>query len=97
MPENCEHNAHMYYIILSAEIDRKYVLDEFHRNNIMSVFHYVPLHSSPAGKRYGKIHGEMVNTDSLSSRIIRLPLWVGLSEDQQKNVVNVLCEALVFQ
>jgi len=97
MPKNCEHNAHMYYIILSAEIDRKYVLDEFQRNNIMSVFHYVPLHSSPAGKRYGKIHGEMVNTDSLSSRIIRLPLWVGLSEDQQKNVVNVLCEALDFQ
>ena len=94
MPENCEHNAHMYYIILSAEIDRKYVLDEFHRNKIVSVFHYVPLHSSPAGKRYGKIHGEMVNTDSLSSRIIRLPLWVGLSKIEQEKVVNVLSRAL---
>lgn len=68
LPEDCQHNGHMYYVVLSAEIDRQAVLDELKRNEINSVFHYVPLHSSPAGQRYGRAHGDLVVTDSVAER-----------------------------
>jgi dTDP-4-amino-4,6-dideoxygalactose transaminase len=97
VPENCQHNAHMYYVLIPQGVDRKSILDELLRNEIVSVFHYVPLHSSPAGKRYGKTHGELPMTNDLSSRLIRLPLWMGISEAQQEKVVKVLYQALVSQ
>ena len=56
------------------------VLDEFKRNDIGVVFHYVPLHSSPAGERYGRVHGSLEVADHQSKRLVRLPLWYGLSE-----------------
>lgn len=90
VPEGCQHNAHMYYVLLASEIDRQKVLAEFKRNEIFSVFHYVPLHSSPAGIRYGRAHGELEVTVRQSERLIRLPLWVGLSAEQQSRVVDVL-------
>lgn len=94
LPEDCQHNAHMYYVLLPPKIDRRAVLDEFKRNDINSVFHYVPLHSSPAGQRYGRAHGDLVVTDSVAERLIRLPLWVGLTWAQQDKVVEVLNRAL---
>jgi dTDP-4-amino-4,6-dideoxygalactose transaminase len=90
VPEGCLHNAHMYYVLLAPEIDRQKVLDDFKGNDIWSVFHYVPLHSSPAGKRYGRTHGTLDVTDRQSERLIRLPLWVGLTEQQQDRVIDVL-------
>lgn len=93
VPDDCEHNAHMYYVLLAPEIDRQKVLDSFKRNEIWSVFHYVPLHSSPAGKRYGRPHGNLEVTNHQSERLVRLPLWVGLSDEQQDRVVNVLRSA----
>ena len=54
VPSDCQHNGHMYYILLEPEIDRQQVLDELKRNKIGAVFHYVPLHSSPAGMRFGR-------------------------------------------
>lgn len=93
IPEGCEHNAHMYYVLLASEIDRQAVLTELKHNDINSVFHYVPLHSSPAGQRYGRTHGVMSMTDRLSESLIRLPLWVGLTEAQQERVVDVLASA----
>lgn len=93
VPVDCQHNAHMYYVLLAPEIDRQAVLNELKRNEIYSVFHYVPLHSSPAGKRYGRGHGAMAMTDTQSERLIRLPLWVGLTEDQQGRVVDALTRA----
>jgi dTDP-4-amino-4,6-dideoxygalactose transaminase len=90
LPDGCQHNGHMYYVLLSPEINRQAVLDEFKRNNISSVFHYVPLHSSPAGQRYGKTHGILDVTNRQSEHLIRLPLWVGLTEQQQDKVVDVL-------
>lgn len=90
IPEGCQHNAHMYYVLLAAEIDRQHVLKEFKRNDIWSVFHYVPLHSSPAGHRYGKTHGDLDTTNRQSAKLIRLPLWVGLSKEQQDKVIQVL-------
>ncbi|MFM9384320.1 dTDP-4-amino-4,6-dideoxygalactose transaminase [Pseudomonas sp. UV AK001] len=90
VPTECEHNAHMYYVLLSPEIDRQDVLNQFKSNEIWSVFHYVPLHSSPAGLRYGRAHGSLEVTNRQSERLVRLPLWVGLSEDQQDRVVAIL-------
>jgi dTDP-4-amino-4,6-dideoxygalactose transaminase len=90
VPDNCQHNAHMYYVLLAPEINRRKVLDEFKRNDIGAVSHYVPLHSSPAGLRYGREHGSLSVTIAQSERLIRLPLWVGLTEQQQNVVVDVL-------
>ena len=94
IPEGCEHNAHMYYVLLGPEIDRQTVLSELKRNEIYSVFHYVPLHSSPAGQRYGRVHGAMDVTDRQSECLVRLPLWVGLIEAQQAKVIKVLTQAV---
>src|SRR5258708_2061258 len=83
VPADCQHNGHMYYVLLAREIDRQQVLDGVKQNGIGAVFHYVPLHSSPAGRRYGRAHGELAFTTSLSQRLVRLPMWFGLSESQQ--------------
>ncbi len=90
VPHDCQHNAHMYYVLLPPEIDRQRVLDEFKRNDIGAVFHYVPLHSSPAGQQHGRADGELIITNSLAERLIRLPLWMGITEDQQIEIVAVL-------
>jgi len=90
VPDGCKHNAHMYYVLLAPEINRAKVLDEFKRNDIGAVFHYVPLHSSPAGQCYGRVHGALDVTNRQSERLVRLPLWVGLTEQQQDRVVDVL-------
>lgn len=93
IPDECQHNGHMYYVLLAPEIDRQKVLDSFKRNEIWSVFHYVPLHSSPAGKRYGRPHADLIVTNRQSERLVRLPLWAGLTDEQQNRVVNVLRSA----
>ena len=94
VPADCQHNAHMYYVLLAPGIDRQKTLSELKKNDIYSVFHYVPLHSSPGGKRYGRVHGELEVTIRQSERLVRLPLWVGLSSVQQDRIVEVLRNAL---
>ena len=90
IPSECEHNGHMYYILLAPEFDRQKVLLELKNFGIDSHSHYVPLHSSPAGKRYGRSYGNLEITQRQSSRLIRLPLWIGLNFEQQVRIVNVL-------
>ncbi|MCG6533933.1 MAG: DegT/DnrJ/EryC1/StrS family aminotransferase, partial [Syntrophales bacterium LBB04] len=80
IPECCQHNAHMYYILLESLEKRNELIDRLREQGVNTVFHYVPLHSSPAGRRYGRVSGSMVNTVSISDRLLRLPLWVGLGE-----------------
>jgi dTDP-4-amino-4,6-dideoxygalactose transaminase len=94
VPECCRHNAHIYYALLAPEIDRQRILAAFKRTGIGAVFHYVPLHSSPAGLRHGRAHGSLAVTTSIAQRLIRLPLWIGLTQVQQEKVVKVLGEAL---
>lgn len=94
IPPECTHNAHIYYVLLAPEIDRGKVLDDFRRNQISSLHHYVPLHSSPAGLRYGRCHGDLHVTDQESSRLVRLPLSMSLSKDQQDRVVEVIKVAI---
>lgn len=94
VPDECGHNAHMYYVLLAPGIDRQFVLEELKRKGIFSVFHYVPLHSSPAGKRYGRTHGDLEITNRQADRLVRLPLWVGLTSEQQGRVIDSLTAIL---
>lgn len=90
IPPDCQHNGHMYYILLRSPSERQKVLDGLKQNGIHAVFHYVPLHSSPAGMRFGRAHGDLSLTTSLSERLVRLPMWVGLTEVQQQRICDVL-------
>ncbi len=90
VPPECAHNGHIYYVLLPAEVDRKEVIAALKRARIDAVFHYVPLHGSPAGIRHGRTQGRLKNTETLALRLIRLPLWVGITEAQQDRVCDVL-------
>ena len=94
VPAECQHNGHLYYVLLSPWHDRRIVLDHLKTNGVNAVFHYVPLHSSPAGLRFGRAHGGLPLTTSLSQSLIRLPIWIGLGENQQQRVCDVLGAAL---
>ena len=94
IPAECQHNAHMYYILLPEHKNRQAVIDGLKVQQINTVFHYVPLHSSPAGQQLGRVHGDMAVTDSLAGRLIRLPLWIGLNQSQQERVTKCLTNLL---
>ncbi|ALN62945.1 TDP-4-keto-6-deoxy-D-glucose transaminase family protein [Lysobacter antibioticus] len=80
VPAHCTHNAHMYYLLMPDLERRTRFIAKMKESGISTVFHYIPLHSAPAGKRYGRHAGDMAITDSTSERLVRLPLWVGLEE-----------------
>ncbi|TWI02973.1 dTDP-4-amino-4,6-dideoxygalactose transaminase [Luteimonas cucumeris] len=80
VPGHCTHNAHMYYVLLPDLEQRTAFLAEMRKAGIGAVFHYIPLHSSPAGRRLGKSSGELDVTASTSDRLVRLPLWLGVEE-----------------
>lgn len=82
IPKECVHNAHMYYILLPSLEARTALIAALKRNDIHPVFHYVPLHSAPIGLRLGRAHGDLAVTDSIADRLLRLPLWLGLEEQQ---------------
>ncbi len=94
IPKECEHNAHMYYVLLAPGIDRHTVLQHMKTQGIGAIFHYIPLHSAPAGKRYGRTHGDLVVTEDISFRLVRLPLWIGLTSEQQDMIVERLFKVL---
>ena len=94
VPEECQHNAHMYYIILNNITDRQKVASYLKAQNIYAVSHYVPLHSSPAGQKFGRAHGGMHITNRVAETLLRLPLWVGLTRSQQEKVCDTLSFAL---
>lgn len=87
-PKHCEHNAHMFYL-RCTDIDERSRFISFMRNNgVQSVFHYIPLHSSPAGQIYGACSGDMMVTDNVSSTLVRLPLYYDLSGEQQNKIID---------
>lgn len=94
VPSNCRHNAHMYYLLLSGLEQRMAFLAAFKKINIMAAFHYVPLHDSPAGRRFGRAHGSLNVTRSISERLVRLPLWVGI-EDSADTVIEATQEYIL--
>lgn len=94
IPPHCEHNGHMYYILLKSSSERDRVIAALKQKKINSVFHYVPLHSSDAGRRFGRTQGGMSNTDRTSDTLLRLPLWIGLTPSDQARIIHVLTDAL---
>ena len=88
--KGCQHNAHIYYILLNSLKQRKQALKKLEKNGINAVFHYVPLHSSPAGKKYGRLAGKLPVTQDISQRILRLPLFMGLTARQQSKITKLL-------
>lgn len=89
IPENCVHNAHMFYIKVENLEERTKLINFLRGNEINAVFHYIPLHTAPAGRRFGEFRGEDVYTTKESERLIRLPLYYGLGEDVEKVVEAV--------
>ena len=90
VPAHCTHNAHMYYLLLPDPGRRTAFIDRLRRLGIHTVFHYIPLHSSPAGQRFGRTHGDLRVTTAMSERLVRLPLWIGLAEHQEEVIQHVL-------
>jgi len=90
VPAECEHNAHMYYLLLENREARDRVIDQLAAKEIQAVFHYVPLHSSPAGMRLGRAAGDLGLTDDVSGRLVRLPLWVGMSDNDTERIVRAV-------
>ena len=78
IPANCTHNAHMYYLLLPSIEKRTTFINAMKEAGVQTVFHYIPLHSSPAGTRYGRTSGNLRVTDRVSDCLVRMPLWLGL-------------------
>ncbi|MEH2238947.1 dTDP-4-amino-4,6-dideoxygalactose transaminase [Nostoc sp.] len=92
IPIECQHNAHMYYLLLPNLESRNTLIEKLRSFGIKSVFHYVPLHSSPAGIKYGRTHGSLTITNLFSDRLVRLPLWVGLN--QVSTIIDIVYKIL---
>ena len=92
IPDGCVQNAHMFYIKVKDLKERTALLDYLKENDINAVFHYVPLHSAPAGEKFGRFEGEDVYTTNESERLIRLPMYYGLSDNEINKILGVINE-----
>ena len=88
----CKHNGHIYYLLLDEKHDRDAVLEKLKEVGVYAVFHYQPLHSSPAGLKYGKTPYPLKRTNEISKRIVRLPMWIGFEDHERVKdaVTNIL-------
>ena len=90
IPRECVQNAHMYYLLLPSLDLRTALIERLKTKEINTVFHYIPLHSSPYGQRIGRAVGDMMNTNIAGERLVRLPLWLGLEEKQTEIISRVI-------
>lgn len=90
VPENCVHNAHMFYVKLRNLEERTRFISYMKEQGIFCVFHYVPLHSAPAGLKYGRFDGEDIYTTKESERLVRLPMYYGMDENDLQKVISVI-------
>lgn len=88
IPEECEHNAHMFYFKAKDLEERTELLDFLKSQGVGAVFHYIPLHSAPAGINFGRFHGEDKYTTKESERLVRLPMYYGLKKTDLEYVVE---------
>lgn len=93
IPAECQHNAHMFYILLPTIDKRSALIAHLKQKGIHAVFHYTPLHSSVMGLEHGRCAGDFEHTSELAGRLLRLPLWLGL-EEHQETVINAIYEGL---
>ena len=90
IPEGCVHNAHMFYLKCRGLAERTALIRFLKERDILAVFHYVPLHSAPAGQRFGRFSGEDIYTTAESDRLVRLPLYYGLTDEDQAKVIKAV-------
>lgn len=90
VPEDCTHNGHMFYIKCADLKERSLLIDHLKQKDIMAVFHYVPLHTSPAGQKFGHFNGEDKYTTCESERLLRLPMWYGMNKNECQCVIEAL-------
>ena len=90
VPADCVHNAHMFYIKLRDLKQRTAFIQYLRDREISSVFHYVPLHSAPAGRKFGRFDGEDVYTTKESDRLVRLPLYYGMKPEDRERVIDTV-------
>lgn len=90
VPEGCVHNAHMFYIKTKDIEERTAFIAFLKENGVMSVFHYIPLHTAPAGQKFGRFHGEDKYTTRESERLARLPMYFGLKKEQVDDICDVI-------
>ena len=92
IPEDCTHNAHMFYLKCKDLEERTALISFLKENDILAVFHYVPLHTAPAGLKYGRFHGEDKYTTKESERLVRLPLYYGLEPEKTDYIIEKVKE-----
>lgn len=92
IPDECNHNAHMFYIKAKDIEERTKLIAHLRENDISAVFHYVPLHSSKAGQKYGRFHGEDKYTTKESERLLRLPMFYALKEEEVEKIVKTIVD-----
>jgi dTDP-4-amino-4,6-dideoxygalactose transaminase len=90
IPDGCIQNAHMFYIKCADLAERTALISHLRENGVLAVFHYIPLHSSPAGKRFGRFDGKDVHTTTESDRLVRLPMYYGLAPEDQAVVIKAV-------
>jgi dTDP-4-amino-4,6-dideoxygalactose transaminase len=93
IPSECQHNGHLYRLLLPSQKAREETIAELGRAGIQAIFHYVPLHDSPAGLRYGRISGSLHVTENAAARLVRLPLHASLTEAEQAYIVEAVYHA----
>lgn len=92
VPDECVHNAHMFYIKANDLEERTKLIDYLKKNDIQAVFHYIPLHSAPAGKKYGVFSGNDIYTTRESERLLRLPLYYSLKDEEVDYIIDKVTE-----
>jgi len=90
LPNGHKHNAHMYQILLNSNEARSHFISQMKAKKITTPFHYVPLHSAPAGKKFGRTVGDMTVTNDISERLVRLPMFAGIDAEQNTIIEKVL-------
>jgi len=90
VPDYCEHNAHMFYVMTKDLDERTAFISFLKENGVQAVFHYVPLHSAEAGLKYGRFNGEDKYTTNVSERLVRLPLYYGITESDLAKVCDTV-------
>ena len=92
VPRECQHNGHMYYLLLADLATRTTLIKQLKQEGIGAVFHYVPLHDSVAGRKFGRVAGDMSFTNDLANRLLRLPMFVDIRKSQMYGVTNIIEE-----
>lgn len=92
IPDGCEHNAHMYYLKCKDIDERTKLISFLKENGVAAVFHYIPLHSAPAGKKFGRFDGMDEYTTKESERLVRLPMYYGLTKEDQDQVIKCVLD-----